>query len=146
MATVADAYETAFPVLAGDVDGAGHVNNVVYRRWVQEAAIAHWTAAASVQAQRAVGWVVLRHEIDYRRPARPGDTVRARTWVGREDGVRVERHTEIVRERDGAVLARARTLWCALDAVTGRPLRLTDELRALFASEPAAEPLAGRGR
>ncbi|HET7460055.1 MAG TPA: acyl-CoA thioesterase [Longimicrobium sp.] len=146
MATPSGAYQTAFPVLPGDVDGAGHVNNVVYLRWVQETAIAHWTATAPERVQRAIGWVVLRHEIDYLRAALPGDTVRARTWVGREDGVRVERHTEIVRERDGAVLARARTLWCPLSTATGRPLRVTDELRTLFTSEPAAEPLAPRGR
>jgi acyl-CoA thioester hydrolase len=146
MATSAEAYEILAAILPGDVDGAGHVNNVVYLRWVQEVAIAHWTAIAPPDVQRAVFWVVLRHEIDYRRPAMPGDTVRARTWVGREDGVRVERHTEIVRERDGAMLARARTLWCPIGTATGRPLRVTDQLRLLFASDAAGEPLAPRER
>ncbi|HET7228728.1 MAG TPA: acyl-CoA thioesterase [Longimicrobium sp.] len=146
MATSADAFEIPVSILPGDVDGAGHVNNVVYVRWVQEVAIAHWLALAPDHVRGAVGWVVLRHEVDYRRPAMPGDSVRARTWVGREDGVRVERHTEIVRERDGAVLARARTIWCPLATTTRRLLRVTGELRALFASEPAAEPLLPRER
>ncbi|HSU17720.1 acyl-CoA thioesterase [Longimicrobium sp.] len=138
MATSADAFETSVAILPGDVDDIGHVNNIVYLRWVQEAAIAHWTAVAPPHVQRAVGWVVLRHEIDYRRPALPGDAVRARTWVSLADAVRVERHTEIVRAGDGTLLARARTLWCPLATATGRPLRVSDELRVLF-SVPEAD-------
>jgi len=146
MATSAAAHEIAVAILPGDVDGAGHVNNVVYLRWIQEVAIAHWTAIAPDDTRHAIVWVVLRHEIDYRRQALPGDQVRARTWVGREDGVRVERHTEIVRAGDGALLARARTLWCPLGTATGRPLRVTAALRALFASDHSSEPLAARER
>ncbi len=129
------AYEIDVQVLPEDVDAPGHVNNIVYLRWVQEVAIAHWRAVAPEEAQQRVIWVVLRHEIDYRRPALPGDAVRARTWVGRMEAVRFERHTEITRASDGTLLARARTLWCPLDAATGRPYRASAELRALFATE-----------
>jgi acyl-CoA thioester hydrolase len=137
MATSADAFEIPVSILPGDVDGAGHVNNVVYVRWVQEVAIAHWLAVAPDHVRGAVGWVVLRHEIDYKRAALPGDVVRARTWVSQAEAVRVERRTEIVRERDGAVLARARTLWCPVGTVSGRPMRVTDELRELFSASEA---------
>ena len=34
-------------VEASDIDELGHVNNVVYLRWVQEIATAHWQAAAT---------------------------------------------------------------------------------------------------
>jgi acyl-CoA thioester hydrolase len=132
MATEAEAFEIPVAILTGDVDDAGHVNNIVYVRWIQEAAIAHWTAVAPADVQRAVRWVVLRHEIDYRRAALPGDTVRARTWVTLADAVRVERRTSVVRESDGAVLANARTLWCPIGSATGRPLRVSDDLRVLF--------------
>src|SRR4051812_9530833 len=106
MATSADAFEAPVAILPGDVDENGHVNNIVYLRWVQEIATAHWQAVAPPDAQRTVGWVVLRHEIDYHRPALPGDEIRARTWVGRSDALRFERHTEIVRAGDETVLAR----------------------------------------
>ena len=65
-----------------NIDINGHVNNVVYIRWVQEIAIAHWRAAATAAQQSSISWVVVRHEIDYKHAARLGDAVIACTWVG----------------------------------------------------------------
>jgi len=125
-------YEITIQVQPGDIDPLDHVNNVVYLRWVQEAAIAHWTAVAPAEAQAALYWVVVRHEIDYRRPALPGDEVIARTWVGAALQRDFERHTEILRARDRTLLARARTLWCPMDRRTGRPTSVSDEVRGAF--------------
>lgn len=106
-------------------------------RWVQDVATAHWRALASAEAQEEVAWVALRHEIDYLRPAVLGDDVVVRTWVGTAEGLSFERHTEVTRAADGRLLARARTLWCPVDARTGRPRRVSAEVRAQF-SAPAA--------
>ena len=130
-------FELPIEVLPEDIDLLDHVNNVVYLRWVQEAAIAHWTAKASPEAQAALFWVVVRHEIDYRRPALPGDRIIARTWVGPAGPRSFERNTEILRASDRALLARARTLWCPMDRRTGRPAAVSDEVRAAFATGPA---------
>ena len=134
--TPADRSVHELPLVAGtaDIDELGHVNNIVYLRWVQEAAVAHWRALAPADAQAAVAWVVLRHEIDYSRAAVLGDELLARTWVGTAEGLSFERHTEIVRRRDARVLARARTLWCPVDIATGRPRRVADAVRQLFSS------------
>jgi len=132
------AFEVPLTVLPADIDELGHVNNIVYLRWVQEAAVAHWRVLAPPQAQAAVAWVVLRHEIDYSRAAVLGDELFARTWVGVASGLSFERHTEIVRRGDGRVLARARTQWCPVDMQSGRPRRVDDELRRLFAVAGAA--------
>ena len=48
---VPERYELTFSVAPGDIDELGHVNNTVYVRWVQEAAIAHWRASAPADAQ-----------------------------------------------------------------------------------------------
>jgi acyl-CoA thioester hydrolase len=122
MTTKAEPFEIAVQIQPCDVDGMGHVNNIVYVRWIQEVALAHWFAVAPPDAQAVMTWVVLRHEIDYLRPARPGDEVRAGTWIGQAQAIRYERFTRIVRG-DGTVLARARTLWCPVDMSTGRPRR-----------------------
>jgi len=124
-----------FPVEAGDIDELGHVNNLVYLRWVQEVAIAHWRSAARAQDQAGLVWVVVRHEIDYVMPALAGDAVVARTWVERWGRATSDRHTEFRRKSDDEVLARARTVWCALDPATGRPMRVTDDTRAPFLEE-----------
>jgi len=125
-------FELAIAVAPEDIDEMGHVNNVTYLRWVQEAAVAHWRALAPPQDQAALLWVVVRHEIDYKRPAHLGDCILARTWVGTASGIRFERHTELLRAADGCLLAKARTLWCPIEALTRRPAGVRPEVRALF--------------
>ena len=127
-------FQIVLAVEAAEIDGLGHVNNIIYLRWAQDAATAHWRALASVEDQNSVGWVVLRHEIDYKAPALLGDQVIVRTWVGTATGLSFERHTEILRATDQPLLARARTLWCPINTETGRPQRINAELRAQFST------------
>ena len=82
MSEPVEAFELPISIEPADIDELGHVNNVTYVRWVQDAAVAHWRAAAPAEDQDKLVWVVLRHEIDYKQSAFPGDHVVARTWVG----------------------------------------------------------------
>jgi acyl-CoA thioester hydrolase len=125
-------FELAIPVEPADIDELGHVNNVAYLRWVQDVAVAHWRAVAAVEDQSNLRWVVVRHEIDYKHPAYLGDGIVARTWVGTASRIRFERHTELLRAGDRRLLATARTLWCPIDAVTGRPASVGPDVRARF--------------
>jgi acyl-CoA thioester hydrolase len=111
-----------------DIDAMGHVNNVVYLQWVQDAAAAHWQALADAHLQKQYNWVVLRHEIDYQRPAFLHDVLEARTWVQSYAGVRSVRVVQIVRTTDQHVLAEARTTWCLVSAATGRPSRISEAI------------------
>lgn len=122
----------AVAVQPGDIDGQNHVNNAVYLRWVQDVATAHWESLASAEAQAAIGWVVVRHEIDYKLPANLGDEVVLRTWVGAASRLKFERFTEVVRKADGKLLAQARTLWVPIDPKSGKPTRVSDDVRARF--------------
>jgi len=126
------AFEMRVEIDPGDIDLLGHVNNVTYLRWVQDAAVAHWTAFAPAPDQEKLVWVVVRHEIDYKQPARPGDQIIARTWVGNATRVRFERHTELLRAADRTLLAKALTLWCPIDRSTGKPAGVSPEVRARF--------------
>ena len=128
----ATAFEITASVKPEDIDGQNHVNNTVYLRWVQEAATAHWQAIASSEAQKEIGWVVLRHEIDYKASACLGDDVVLRTWVGKATRLTFERFTEILRKRDGQLLSKARTFWCPINAQTGRPVRVPTQVREQF--------------
>ena len=127
-------FEMAVSVLPDDIDEQNHVNNTVYLRWVQEVATAHWRAVATPEAQKTIGWVVLRHEIDYRTPAALGDKIILRTWVGKASRLTFERFTEIRRDSDGQLLSKARTLWCPVNAQTARPVRVPAEVRAHFST------------
>ena len=126
------AFHQTIRVEASDLDEQAHVNNVVYVRWVQDTATAHWVALAPAEIRAELAWVTLRHEIDYVKPALLGDELVVRTRVGRAEGLTFERHTEVRRASDERVLARSRTLWCPVDPRTGRPRRVTAALRELF--------------
>ncbi len=128
----AEPFEILIDVQPEDIDLLDHVNNIVYLRWVQDAAVAHWRVLASASELEQLLWVVVRHEIDYKHPALLGDRIAARTWVGAASGLRFERHTELLRDRDRKLLARARTLWCPIDRQTGRLASVSAEIRARF--------------
>lgn len=116
---------------ADDFDVNGHVNNVVYVRWVQEAATAHWSARMDADEQAAWAWVVLRHEIDYRRPLLPGEAAKIRTWVGARHGARFIRYVRIDGP-DGDVCAQAISDWCLIAADSRRPTRVPDWMAERF--------------
>jgi len=127
-------FEMTVPVLSTDIDEQGHVNNTVYLRWIQDVATAHWKSLASAQSQAAIGWIVLRHEIDYKLPASFGDEIVLRTWVGQASRLKFERFTEVRRKIDNQLLSQARTLWVPIDVRTGKPTRVSAELRAQFST------------
>jgi acyl-CoA thioester hydrolase len=114
------------------IDELGHVNNAVWVQWIQQVAITHWEALADPAHQEAYFWVVVRHEIDYLRPAFEGDRVTARTWIDPAvRGARSERHIDFV-GADGKALVRARTQWAIIDKAAGRPIRVPREVVAPF--------------
>lgn len=114
------------------IDENGHVNNVEYVRWMQEAATAHADAAGATAAAFADGctWFVRSHHIEYLKPASLGDLIVVRTWVGDMRRVASVRRYEIT--RDGEVLAHGETDWVYVDAGSGRPRSIPDSIRSLF--------------
>lgn len=117
-------------VVATDIDELNHVNNIVYLRYVQEAAGNHWHTVVPEELSAHIIWVVRRHEIDYLKPAFLGDELTVKTWVDNFTGVTSDRHCEILRGTE--VLARSRTIWVSLDAVSFRPKRIGEEIAGLF--------------
>ena len=114
------------------IDELGHVNNAVWVQWIQEVALAHWYSFADPAHQDDYIWVVVRHEIDYLRPAYDSETLTGRTWVGEAPkGARFDRHMEFV-GGDGMVRVRAVTQWAIIDKAAGRPIRVPPEVVAPF--------------
>lgn len=125
-------FEHGIRVRAADIDGQGHVNNVVYLRYAQDAAVAHWKSTAPMEIRESLSWVTRRHEIDYLRPAFLDDDLIARTWIESISGASMERRIDIVRPADAALLIRVLTHWVAVDPKTHRPRRIDDRLKTLF--------------
>ena len=125
-----------------DIDSNGHVNNIVYVQWMQDVAIAHSDAVGCTAATGAAGctWVARSHHIEYLRPAYAGDRITIVTWL--VDATRKSsspRRYRMVRESDGAVLARGETLWVYVDVQTGRPRTIPPEVIACFDPVPPGE-------
>ncbi len=123
-------FSHSFRVLAADIDLQGHVNNVAYVKWIQDVAVAHWLSATTEAEREKFTWVVLRHEIDYKKQAFENEGVTATTWVGEPRRISWERFTEITRGE--SLLVKARSVWCLIDRETSKPTRITSELKELF--------------
>jgi len=132
-------YRLLVEVRREDVDELGHAGNLVYLRWVLEAALAHSTSVgldqAAYLARREV-WVVRSHEIHYLRPALPGERLEIETRVANMAAANSIRRTRILRASDRVELCRATTDWAFLDLDRGRPRRIPDDIRSRFPIEP----------
>jgi acyl-CoA thioester hydrolase len=130
----AGVFELTFTATPEHIDELGHVNNAVWVQWVQQVAVAHWDSLADPRHRDAYFWVVVRHEVDYLRPAHEGDRVIARTWVGdAPKGARFDRFVEFTGP-DGRPCVRAKTQWAIIDKASGRPIRVPPEVVAPFVS------------
>ena len=124
-------------VVEADIDNLGHASNLVYLRWVQEAALAHSTAlgfSEQVYLARGEVWVVRKHEIEYLRAAVKGDRLRIGTRVVSMKAANSVRRTEIFRGTE--LICRAATDWVYVELARGRPLRIPADLRSVFPVEP----------
>lgn len=136
-------------VQPSDLDELDHANNLVYLRWVQEVTVAHSLAIGlgmAVYRQLGAAFVVMRHEIDYLRPALAGDELTVETRVCACGPATTERYTRITRTSDGELLARAVTHWAFIDLRRRRPTRIPEDVRRRFTLEPAPEPARPRRR
>ena len=116
-----------------DIDGLGHVGNIVYLRWVLDVASAASVAAGwDMPALKRLGavWVVKRHEIEYLAPAFAGEAITVETWVDEWGAATSLRRTRILRGE--TELAQAATRWVLVTFPGGRPRRVPPEMRADF--------------
>jgi len=123
-------FSHSFRVSADDIDAQSHVNNVAYVKWIQDVAVAHWLSATTETQREKYIWVVLRHEIDYKKQAFENEEITVKTWVGEPTRITWERLTEITRGEN--LLVKARSVWCLIERQTSKPTRITSELKELF--------------
>lgn len=113
------------------MDAYGHVNNVVFLRYLEEARIDFMFRLAPGKdgVSFAGGSVVARHEIDYLRPlVHRHEPVVVECWVTRISNASATLAYE-VRDEDegGTVYVRASTVIVPYVLAESRPRRLTEE-------------------
>ncbi|MFW5758032.1 MAG: acyl-CoA thioesterase [Bacteroidota bacterium] len=128
-------YQYNQKVQPSDIDQLDHVNNIVYVQWIQDAAVKHWNSAIPAEIREKYVWVILRHEIDYKNPAKQGDLLTIETKVLDAKGVTSRRSVKIYRANDQKLLVESITKWCMLNADTLRPARITEDIKNIFLSD-----------
>ncbi len=122
----ANRFAIPIKILPEDIDFMGHVNNSRYLNWVQDVVLQHWQKLAPAEEIASKGWVALKHEITYRRPAFLDDDVIAETVLEKIVGARSFYHTAIRRGEE--VLAEVKSMWCCIESATLRPARINREV------------------
>jgi acyl-CoA thioester hydrolase len=121
------------PLRWSDMDAFGHVNNVVFLRYLEEARIDFMFRLAPGEGSTSFtgGSVVARHEIDYLRPlVHRHEPVTVETWVEKLGAAALTVAYEIKDAQ--TVYVRASTVVVPYDLEKGRPRRITAEEKAFL--------------
>jgi len=137
-------YEFEFIVPPEAIDQLGHVNNLEYIRWVQDAATRHSEAVGlGWDEYRAMGtaFVVRRTAVEYLREVGVGEALRVATWIESTTRVTATRATEI-RNAKGEVVVTAQTVWVYVTLATMRPTRMSPRIVDAFGGHPVGATTA----
>lgn len=122
-----------------DTDAGGVVHNIAYLRFIE-------TARTLLAMQMGMSFeeivrtqihpVVVRTEIDYKKPALLGDLILVNGCISETSGIRFWVDFEIIRPSDGARLVKCRQALALVQMPEGRPLRLPAGFPESFALAP----------
>ncbi len=131
------------------MDAFGHVNNVVFLRYLEEARIDFMFRLAPGEGSASFtgGSVVARHEIDYVRPlVHRHEPVRIESWVTKIGAASLTIAYEI--KDPEQVYVRASTVVVPFDLAAGRPRRITAEEKSFLLEylDDSATPADVTGR
>ncbi len=135
---ISPVYRLEITVSSEVIDQNGHVNNVVYVQWMQDVAVLHSEASGGTQVARDAGaiWVVRKHSVEYFRPAFEGDTITVMTWITNFRRALSLRKYKFIRTSDNTVLSRGETDWVFVDAASGRPRSIPQDVMGAFTLVP----------
>lgn len=130
--------ETRVQVMFYDTDCAGVVHNIAYLRFIEEARtrLAEQLGMPLVTMADSGRYpVVVRTEIDYKRPARLADHLLIRGWLDATASARFWCAFEVVRTTDQALCVTCRQTLAIVEMPKGRPIRIPTDWNALAKSE-----------
>jgi acyl-CoA thioester hydrolase len=122
-----------------DCDPMGHANNAVYLTYFEQARFAHWRSLAGGGLTESPGdlpgVILARAEVDYKVPARYGETLEVRIGLGGIGRTSFTYEYEIV-NADGNLVAAGRSVQVMFDYSTNTPVPVPDDIRRLLTGEP----------
>lgn len=128
--------QTETQVMFFDTDCAGVVHNIAYLRFI-EVARTHLAEEIGMglvaMAQTQQYPVVVRTEIDYKRPAVLGDKLVIHGWLASVERMRFWCAFEIRRPSDDTLIVQSRQMLAAIQMPAGKPIRLPADWATKYA-------------
>ena len=120
---------TQVQVMFFDTDCGGVVSNIAYLRFIEIARtlLAEELGLALTEMAGNQRYpVVVRTEIDYRRPAKLGDRLVIEGWLSRVERVRFWCEFQVTRPADNVLIAQCRQMLALIEMPEGKLLRLPE--------------------
>lgn len=128
--------ETELQVMFFDTDCAAVVHNIAYLRFIEVARTLLAEQLGMGLAQMAASGqypVVVRTEIDYKRPARLGDKLLVQGRLQIVERTRFWCAFEIIRPSDGTLIVQSRQMLAVVQMPQGKPMRLPADWSTKYA-------------
>ncbi len=116
-----------------DTDCGGVVHNLAYLRWIEECRTKLAAGAGidcAAMAREGLYTVVVRHEIDYVRPASLSEKLEVMGLIERAEKASLWFCFEVRKEESGEVCVRARQRLALVRMPSGRPCRIPEEWKS----------------
>ena len=129
--------KVSLPVLWGDQDMFGHVNNCIYIRWLECSRVAYWDQGVrSVMSLNDCGPILANINCNYKKQVRYPDTVHIGSRIIRVSNSSMTMEHTIYSDVAQAIAAEGHSIVVLFDYETQRPIRISKELRqAIEATE-----------
>src|SRR5262249_22926700 len=121
----------------------GVVSNIAYLRFIEIARTCltqELGLGLAEMAEKQRYPVVVRTEIDYRRPAKLGDQLTIEGWLDHVERARFWCGFHIMRRRDDTLIAQCRQMLALIDMPSGKLLRLPQHWQEYRKSDPVRYP------
>ena len=126
------AHVERIPIRWGDMDAMGHVNNIVYFRYMEQARISWFEQLLPRRdaAWKTTGIVIANASCNFRRAITYPGTVEVKVFVARPGGSSVATYYEMRVDEDPEPYADGAAVVVFIDMQTQKAVRVPDDIRA----------------
>jgi acyl-CoA thioester hydrolase len=130
------------PVLWGNQDLFGHVNNCIYIRWFECSRVAYWDhGVRNVMGLEACGPILANVNCNFKKQVRYPDTVHVGSRIVKAGNTSLTMEHAVYSETAGDIAASGHSIVVMFDYNAQRPIRISDELRKAI-EETEGKPVA----
>lgn len=138
-----DGYQAivSLPVQWGDMDALGHVNNVIFFRWLESSRVALLTSLADISPTKStgVGPILASAKCDYRRQLQFPDHIHIGSRIDRVGNSSIRIVQRIVSDQQKAVVAEGEAILVLFDYLQSKSVPIPDEVRAVLLTDTTAD-------